>query len=120
VAGTWYAQRLVREIPITNSGAFIATGTTLGTGLLGAGIGFLISNTSNTDPEAWRWITGFGTAGVAGGFLLGTRLARDVTKSAQFQSNFRFNLDLASIAAGAVTYTTSRRFSAPRLITFSF
>lgn len=120
VAGTWFAQRLVRETPIANSGAFIATGTTLGTGLLGAGLGFLISNADNNNPEAWRWITGFGTVGVATGFMLGTKLAKDVTRSSQYQGSLRFNLDLASIAAGAVTYTTSRRFSAPRLITLSF
>jgi len=119
VAGTWYAQRLVRETPITNSGAFIATGTTIGGGLLGAGLAYLaFGNSSN--PDAWRWITGLGTVGVAGGFLLGTKLAKDVTASSQFQGSRRFNLDLASIAAGAVTYSASRRFAAPRLITFSF
>jgi hypothetical protein len=120
VAGTWFAQKLVREAPISNSGAFIATGTTIGAGLLGSGIGFLISNSAKDDPQAWRWITGFGSVGVAGGLMLGQKLAKDVTRSAQFQSRGRFHLDLASIAAGAVTYTTSRRFSAPRLITLSF
>jgi hypothetical protein len=65
-------------------------------------------------------MTGFATVGVAGGFLLGTKLAKDVTQSSQYQGSLRFNLDLASIASGAMTYATSRRFAAPRLITVSF
>jgi hypothetical protein len=119
-AGTWFAQRLVRDAPITNSGAFIATGTTIGGGLFGAGIGYLIATGMESDPGAFRWMTGFATAGFAGGFVLGTKLAKDVTQSSQYQGSLRFNLDLASIATGAMTYAASRRFSAPRLITLSF
>jgi len=120
VAGTWYAQRLVSETPITNSGAFIATGTTIGGGLLGAGLGLLISRADKNNIESWRWSTGLGTVGLAGGFMLGVKLAKDVTASAQAQGSIRFNLDVASLAAGAVSYGATRRFSAPRLITLTF
>jgi hypothetical protein len=118
-AGTWYAQRLVQNSPITNSGAFIAVGTTVGGGLLGAGLAYLTFGSSN-NLEAWRWITGLGTVGVAGGFMLGVKLAKDVTASSQYQGSLRFNLDLASVAAGAMTYASSRTFAAPRMITISF
>jgi hypothetical protein len=123
-AGTWYAQRVVRETPITNGGAFIATGTTIGGGLLGGGIGYLISNAysnnSSSTLESWRWIFGSATLGVAGGFMLGVKLAKDVTASSQYQGSLRFNLDVASIASGAMTYASSRTFSVPRLVTISF
>lgn len=123
-AGTWYAQRVVRDVPITNGGAFIATGTTIGGGLLGGGIGYLISNAYSHNPsstlESWRWIFGAGTLGVAGGFMLGVKLAKDVSAAAAYQGSLRVNLDLASVAAGAMTYASSRTFSAPRLVTISF
>ena len=123
-AGTWYAQTSVREVPVTNSGAFIATGTTIGGGLFGAGIGYLISTAYKPATpgaeDSWRWPTGLATVGVAGGFMLGVKLAKDVTASSQYQGSLRFNLDLASVAAGAMTYASSRTFSAPRLITISF
>ncbi len=123
-AGTWYAQSLVQKTPITNSGAFITVGTTVGGGLLGAGIGYLITNAyKSTTPgaeESWRWTTGLATVGVASGFMLGVKLAKDVTASSQYQGSLRFNLDVASIASGAMTYASSRTFSAPRLITISF
>jgi hypothetical protein len=123
-AGTWYAQRLVQNSAITNSGAFITVGTTIGGGLLGAGVGYLITtaypSNSPSSMESWRWTTGLATLGVAGGFMLGVKLAKDVTVASQYQSSLRLNLDLASVAAGAMTYASSRAFSAPRLITISF
>jgi hypothetical protein len=123
-AGTWYAQRLVQNTPITNSGAFIAVGTTIGGGLFGAGIGYLItraySDNSSSSMESWRWTTGLGTLGVAGGFALGVKLAKDVTSSSQDQGSLRVKFNLASVAAGTMTYAASRTFSAPNLITISF
>lgn len=117
-AGTWYAQHLMRNSPVTDGGAFIALGTTIGGGLLGSGLGYLVSNMYSSSDS--RWISGMGTIGIAGGFMLGTKLAKDVATSSLDQGSLRFNFDLASVASGVMTYASSRTFSAPRLITISF
>jgi hypothetical protein len=117
VGGTYLAQRLVADRPISTSAGFMAIGATVGGGLLGAGLGLAIFGRMN---QSQHIIAGFATAGTAGGFALGVKLARDLSGTAGFQSRQRIRLDFGQALAGAMSYSRGRAFSAPRLVTIEF
>jgi hypothetical protein len=124
IASVWAAERIVKEAPLTVNEGWICLGCAVGGGLLGSGLGYLITD----EARDWsaRPIVGLGTAGAIGGLYLGLRLAptwnnRSASIPARGRDALcRVNFDFGALAAGAATFAQNRTVYAPRLVTVEF
>lgn len=124
IASVWGTEQLIKNAPLTVNEGWVALGCAVGGGLLGSGLGYLVTDTDRTWSA--RPIVGLGTAGAIGGLYLGLRLAPSWTnRTAALPGRgndalCRVNLDFGALAAGAATYAQNRTIHAPRLITVEF
>ncbi len=118
LAGTWWTENQLRDLPLSTSSGYIVSGTTIGGTLAGAGLGFVF-NTASPEP---RSIAATAAAGGVAGFLGGMKLAHSLQRAAGHTDRTRPRLELngAAVAAVAASYSTRRDFSAPGLVTIRF
>ncbi len=117
VAGTWWTESRLRELPLSTSSGYIVAGTAVGGGLVGAGLGFVL-NTS--EPER-RWVAATTAAGGLAGFLGGLRLVQGLEPAARTdRARFRLELNHGALLGAVAEYASRRSFRAPGLVTLSF
>jgi hypothetical protein len=119
VAGTWWTETRLHDLPLSISSGYIVAGTTIAGGLVGAGLGFMF-NTSN--PEE-RMVVATTAAGGVAGFLGGLRLAQSLEPAASTRAErarFRLELNHAALAGAVAEYAGRRTFKAPNLVTVGF
>jgi hypothetical protein len=119
VGGIYVANRLVGETPITNSGSLVTMGTTIGGGLLGAGLGWAIWGNFSHSGD-YRGLLGLTTAGFGVGYWYGVKFAKDMSAHETFGANSRVRIDFGQALCGALSYGSNRSFAAPRLVSIAF
>jgi hypothetical protein len=118
LTGTWWTTQYLRDKPFSTSGGYIVAGTTIGGGLLGAGLGVVV----NTQDVEARWVAATAAAGGMAGFWGGLKLAEGLREPAgrAGPQPARFELNVAALAGAATQYSQHRSFSAPNLVTVRF
>jgi FtsH-binding integral membrane protein len=116
VAGIWWIENELREMPLSTGNGLIVAGTAIGGVLLGAGLGYVAF------PEEPRVFVATGAAGGVTGLLGGLRLAKGLQASNadSGHSASRVRVNFAALASAAVDFASTGSFSAPTLITIGF
>jgi hypothetical protein len=118
VGGLYLADRLVGDTPLTNSAGLVTLGTTIGGGLVGAGLGWAIwGNFSHA--EDYRGLLALSSIGVSTGYLFGVKLAKEMSAEGSSHVGSRLRIDVGQALCGVMSYGANRSFAAPRLISFS-
>lgn len=119
VGGIYLANKLVGETPITNSASLMALGTTIGGGLLGAGLGWAIwGNFSHA--QDYRGLLGLTTVGLGAGYWYGVKFAKEMSSNESFHADSRLRIDFGQALCGALSYGSNRSFAAPQLVSVTF
>ncbi|HTW90954.1 MAG TPA: hypothetical protein VMH22_04530 [bacterium] len=119
VGGIYLADRLVGETPITNSAGLMALGTTIGGGLLGAGLGWAIWGNLSHEQD-FRGLLGLTTVGFGAGYWYGIKFAKQMSSNESSHADNRLKIDFGQALCGALSYGSNRTFAAPRLVSVAF
>lgn len=116
------AERLIRDARLSPGEGAVTLGCTVAGGLLGAGIGWLVTDEADF---SMRPVLGVSALGALGGLALGLRLTPGW--SAAFSAErpgpagrARLHLDTGALAAALADYALRREFAAPHLVRLEF
>ena len=123
IGAVYSAERFIRDTPLSFGEGYITLGCAFAGGLLGSGIGWLL--TDDNARWAMRPVIGGGTLGAVGGLALGVKLTAHQNGSnpeppTGSNGRARIHINPAELTHAVADFVTRREFSAPQLLTIEF